>query len=211
MGKNRNGGESDEDVIRVTGDLLASLVKDPSILGSIIAMFPNLEKIQAAHERHRSVFHEVLGGAHDKEGELQAARSEVLMQTSLVRGFATLAGKHDPTIPQKLGLVLQQQTANKRGAAALSLTVPGNFRLLYEGHTIIARASAVKHAKSYEIWVCEGDPLVEGNWKHHTTSGRVTRIELTNLTPGRLYHFRIRAVGSDRNGPWSNFVSMMAI
>ncbi|MBU5637633.1 fibronectin type III domain-containing protein [Geomonas sp. Red69] len=208
MGKNRNGGEKDEDLIRATGDLLTNLIKDPSIMQSIYALLPNLEKIQGAYDRHRNAFYQVLDGAHDKEGELEAARNDLTTKISLVNGMAHLTGKHDPTIPQKLGLV--QQIVGKRLSAA-GLLVPGNFRMAYEGHSIVARASAVKGARSYEIWVCEGDPLSEASWRHLTTSGRVNRIEITGLTPGRLYYFRIRAVGAVDAGPFSNFVSMMAI
>lgn len=209
MGKNRSGGETDEEVIRTTGDLVTNLAKDPSILQNIFTLLPNLEKIQTAHERHRSIFNEVLGGAHDKEEELQNARNEVISQVSMVHGMAHLTGKQDPSIPQKLGLVQQQPTTKR--AASGNLGIAENFRLVYEGHTIIGRASAVKGAKSYEIWVCESEPLVESNWRHQTTSGRVNRIEITGLTPGRLYFFRIRPVGSHGAGPWSNFISMMAI
>ncbi|MBU5614751.1 fibronectin type III domain-containing protein [Geomonas azotofigens] len=208
MGKNRNGGEKDEELVRETGDLITNLSNDPSIMESIYTLLPNLEKIRSAHERHRTLFHQVLDGAHDKEGELEAARNYVLLQMSLVHGIANLTGKHDPTIPQKLGMV--QQNSSKRVSVA-GLLVPENFRMAYEGRGIIARASAVKGAKSYEIWVCESDPLVESSWRHHTTSGRVHRIDITGLTPGRLYYFRIRAVGATDAGPWSNFISMMAI
>lgn len=209
MGKNRTSGETDEEVIRTTGDLVANLVKDPSIMQSIDALWPKLEKIQTAHDRHRSIFYEVLGGAREKEGELQVARDEVTSQVNLVNSIAHLTGKQDPSIIKKLGLV-QQLPTTKRGASA-SLSTPENFRLVYEGHTIVARGSAVKGAKSYEIWICESEPLAESSWRHQTTSGRVNRIEITGLTPGRLYFFRIRAVGSHTTGPWSNFISMMAI
>ncbi|TGU71767.1 fibronectin type III domain-containing protein [Geomonas terrae] len=170
---------------------------------------PDLEKIQQAHERHRSIFSEVLGGASEKEEELASARNYALNIINLLHGVALLTGKYDSNIPQKLDLV-QQQPITKLGANA-GLGATENFRLVYEGQIIVARGSAVKGAKSYEIWICEGDPLTESNWRHHITSGCVNRIEMTDLTPGRLYYFRIRAVSSHATGPWSNFISMMAI
>ncbi|WP_224981587.1 fibronectin type III domain-containing protein [Geomonas agri] len=208
MVKNRNGGEGDDELIRTTGDLLTDLSRDPSIMQSIYDLLPNQEKIQHALDRHRSLYHQVLDGARDKEPELEAARNDLIVQISLVHGMATLTGKHDPTIPQKLGLV--HQVSSKRTSAG-GLLVPENFRMLYEGRSIIARASAVKGARSYEVWVCEGDPLVESSWRHHATSGKINRIEITGLTPGKLYYIRIRAVGANDAGPWSNFISMMAI
>jgi hypothetical protein len=210
VGKNRNGGERDEDVIRATGELVTNLVKDPSILERMNALMPDLEKIQKAHDRHRSIFSEVLGGASEKEGELASARSDALNIVSLLHGIALLTGKYDPSIPQKLDLVQQQPPITKRGATG-GLAATENFRLVYEGQNIVARGSAVKGAKCYEIWICEGDPLTESNWRHLITSGCVNHIEINGLTPGKLYYFRIRAVGSHTTGPWSNFISMMAI
>ncbi|GFO64057.1 fibronectin type III domain-containing protein [Geomonas paludis] len=208
MSKNRDGWGKDDEIIRASDDLLTSLSKDPSIMQSIYDVLPNQEKLQEARDRHRSLFHQVVDGAHDKEPELEAARNDHIAKMSLVTGMATLTGKHDPSIPQKLGLV--HQNAGKRGSAA-GLSVPGNFRMMYEGRSIIARGSAVKGARSYEIWVCEGDPLAEASWRHHATSGKINKIEITGLTPGRLYYFRIRAVGARDAGPWSTFISMMAI
>ncbi|MBJ6749415.1 fibronectin type III domain-containing protein [Geomonas anaerohicana] len=208
MSKNRDGGGKDDEVIRAFDDLLTSLIKDPSIMQSIYDLLPDLQKLQGARDRHRSLSHLVVDGAHDKEPELEVARNDLIAKMNMLNGMATLTGKHDPTIPQKLGLV--HQTAGKRGSAA-GLSVPGNFRMAYEGRSIIARGSAVKGARSYEIWVCEGDPLVESSWRHHATSGKINKIEITGLTPGRLYYFRIRAVGARDAGPWSTFISMMAI
>ncbi len=208
MAKNPFGGGSDEEVIRVTGDLISTLVKDSSILERIFMLLPDLQKIQSIHDRHRSVFNDVLGGKHEMEGELQAVRQEVNAQLGLLHGMAVLAGSQDPSIPQKLGMP-QQQLVTKRTSG--HLTSPENFRLAYDGHTIVARANAVKGAKSYEVWGCEGDPMTESNWRHITTSGRVNRMEITGLTPGKVYYFRIRAISSAGSGPWSNFLSMMAI
>ena len=189
MAKNPLGGGSDEEVIRVTGDLISTLAKDSSILESITLLLPDLQKIQSAHERHRNLFSDVLGGNREKEGELQAVRQEVSTQLGLFRGMAVLAGSQDPSIPQKLGWA-HPQPITKRNAGHLTATE--NFRLVYDGHVLIARANAVKGAKSYEVWGCDGDPLIESNWRHITTSGRVKRIELTGLTPGKVYYFRIR-------------------
>ncbi|QWV92155.1 fibronectin type III domain-containing protein [Geomonas oryzisoli] len=208
MSKNRDGGGKDDEIIRASDDLLTSLSKDPTIMQSIYDVLPNQEKLQEARDRHRSLFHQVVDGAHDKEPELEAARNDHVAKMNLVTGMATLTGKHDPTIPQKLGLV--HPLTGKRSPAG-GLSVPENFRMVYEGRMIIARGSAVKGARSYEIWVCEGDPFTEANWRHHATSGKINRIEITGLTPGRLYYFRIRAVGANDSGPWSNFISMMAI
>lgn len=202
--KNPFGGGSDEEVIRLTGEFLT---KD-SVLESIFTVLPNPQKLKFAHDRHLGLFNEVLGGNREKEGELQAVRQEVSAQLGLLRGMALLAGTQDPTIPQKLGLQQQQPVAKRTSG---NLTAPENYRMVYDGHTIVARANAVKGAKSFEVWGCDGDPMTESNWRHLTTSARVNRIEILGLTPGKLYYFRIRAISSSGTGPWSNFISMMTI
>ena len=208
MTKNPYDGANDEEVIRATGDILTLLVKDSSIMPSIITLLPSVESVQTAHDFHRGLFNDVLGGNREKEGDLQEARSQVKKQLALLRGLAVLAGSQDPSIPQRLGLV-QHAPPTKRVSA--HLTSVQNFRIVYDGRKMVARASAVKGAKSYEVWCCEGDPLTESNWRHVTSTGRVNRIELTGLTPGKLYYFRIRTISSTGSGPWSNFISMMAI
>ncbi|MBJ6801448.1 fibronectin type III domain-containing protein [Geomonas propionica] len=208
MGKNRNGGEKDEDIIRAAGDLLTSLSKDPSIMRSIYYLLPDQERMQAAHDQHRNLFHEVLGGAHDKEGELEAARNEVVRQMSMVHSMANLTGKHDPTIPQKLGMASTPSTP-KRTSSPYPSTM--TLKVVYQDNKLVARANGVKSVKSYDVWVCEGDPFVESSWRHHATSTRAKRIVLTGLTPGKMYYFRIRALTTHGEGPWSNFVNIMAI
>lgn len=207
MPKNQFAAGSDEEVIRVTGDLISTLTKD-SILERIYTLFPDLQKLQSAHDRHLGLFNEVLAGNREKEGELQAVRQEVSAQLGLLRGMALLAGTQDPSIPQKLGMQ-QNPPITKRTMG--QFTSPENFRMVYDGQVIVARANAVKGAKSYEVWGCEGDPMTESNWRHLTTSGRVNRIPIPGLTPGKLYYFRIRAISSTGSGPWSSFKSMMAI
>jgi hypothetical protein len=201
--KNPFGGGSDEEVIRLAGEFLT---KD-AVLESIFTVLPNPQKLKFSHDRHLGLFNEVLGGNREKEGELQAVRQEVSAQLGLLRGMALLAGTQDPTIPQKLGLQ-QQQPITKRTSGNLTVE---NYRMVYDGHTIVARANAVKGAKSFEVWGCDGDPMTESNWRHLTTSARVNRIEILGLTPGKLYYFRIRAISSSGTGPWSNFMSMMTI
>ena len=208
MGK-KASGSNDEEMIRATGDLIVTLGKDPSILEDIYSLMPNLGKFQSVYDRHRNVFNEVLGGNHAKEQELQTVRDEVNSQVGMLHGLAVLVADTDPSIALRLGVA--QPPITKRTLTYYHLTSPDNFKLVYKDHLLIARANAVKGAKSYEVWFCEGDPRVENSWRHLTTSTRVNRIVLTGLTPGVVYYFRIRAISAHGEGPWSNFINMMAI
>ncbi len=66
----------------------------------------------------------------------------------------------------------------------------------------------VKRAKSY-ILDCRTHGATPGPWaqaKILTT----TKFALTGLTPGQEYSFRVRAVGSAGEGPWSDEAVKMA-
>lgn len=204
-------GANDEELIRSGSEILNVLAKNPSLLSNMVSLLLDHERLQSTHDHHRSVFNEFLGGNTEKEGELHASRGALKTEIRLFHGCAMLVGCKDPSIPQTLGLVQQQPPVTKRTTVHLH-EVP-NPRAVYEKKKMVLRADGVKGAKSFEVWCCEGDPMTESNWRYLTGSVRVNRIELTGLglTPGKLYFFRIRAISSHGIGPWSNFVSLIAI
>lgn len=209
MAKTPNGGSGDEEVIRMTGDLITILAKDASILEGIKRLMPDLEDIQSARDRHISVFRDYLAGDHSKEEELLASRKESTLLVNLVRGAATLVAPKDPTIPKKLGIV-HQAPINRRIMQRLGS--PEHLRIDYDKHKMVVRAGAVRGARFYEVWCCDGDPMVDSNWRHLITSCKANRIEITEgLTAGKLYYFRIRAIAASGPGEWSSFVSLIAI
>ena len=84
-----------------------------------------------------------------------------------------------------------------------ALTAPGDLRAVAAAGeaTINLRCNPVAGARSYE-WQCrlhDGSPPW-GNLKTSTT----TKITAENLTPGVLYGFRVRAIGSAGPGDWSD-------
>ena len=89
------------------------------------------------------------------------------------------------------------------GAPIGSLPAPGDLRAAAtdkEGE-IELRCDTVKGTSSYE-WECR---LHDGNppWAALKTSTTV-KITATGLTPGALYAFRVRAIGSAGPGAWSD-------
>ena len=103
------------------------------------------------------------------------------------------------------GVALASTGLPLRGAAAPigALPAPGNLRAkptANEGE-IELRCATVKGASSYE-WECrqhEGSPP----WQAVKTS-TTAKILSAGLTPGTLYAFRVRAIGSAGAGAWSD-------
>ena len=64
----------------------------------------------------------------------------------------------------------------------------------------------VDDARMYQVYICDSDPSVEGNWSMVAVSSR-TRTRITDLVPGKFYSFRITALGRIGEGPASDVVS----
>lgn len=73
-------------------------------------------------------------------------------------------------------------------------TLPGELSLRWDG---------VKDRRIYEVEMNSSDPLVEENWKLLLMLSKNFHIA-TGLTSHQNYSFRVRAVGADGIGPWSD-------
>ena len=70
------------------------------------------------------------------------------------------------------------------------------------------RVSAIANARNYQVQFQVGD----GPWQEAGYFTDTRRMVVPNLTPGTVYHFRVRALGgSTKASPWSNVVSQMSL
>lgn len=91
-----------------------------------------------------------------------------------------------------------------------NVTTPSNPKAKhgsYLGMGIIS-CSKVPGAAIYHVQICQGDPTVEGSWRDAAQSRTCRGIEVTGLTPGEIYHFRIRCYGVGGYSPYSAVVSL---
>ena len=91
-----------------------------------------------------------------------------------------------------------------------SMTQPGNLRATMGAMTgvIDIKWEPVDGAKSY-ILECRTHGATVGAWTQAKILTK-TKFALTGLTPGQEYGFRVRAVGSSGEGPWSDEAVKMA-
>jgi hypothetical protein len=76
---------------------------------------------------------------------------------------------------------------------------------------IIGRVNRLSGVGAYEGQYASGDPNVESNWKNGVLSTKASQIVFENLTPGTMYYFRVRGVGSGGPGAWSDIANLMAV
>jgi hypothetical protein len=96
------------------------------------------------------------------------------------------------------------------GAPIGALPAPGNLRASATDNEGVneLRCNTVKGASSYE-WECKVHDNVSAPWTAIKTS-TAAKILVPALTPGTLYAFRVRAVGSAGPGAWSDEASERA-
>jgi hypothetical protein len=202
-------GLSDTEVIPRTGAVLANLANDPNLYNYILSLLPTQAHLQEAHDRHQESFSAALTGASDKVMQRTTDRRLVNRRFSAFAALVQLAALEDPDLPARLSLDSKERASSPTPA----LTAPGNFKVWHgEAHgTMHAKCSSVKTAKSFLMEICEGDPTIEENWKFGAVSSTCTAIFIEGLVPGRVYSFRVRAIRSSGPGPWSSYITLMAI
>jgi hypothetical protein len=204
------GGVSDSEIIPTVASVLSALVKDTTLVPRIMTLLPTEAQLKEAHDRFQGTFNEVLTGGRDKAStreDREALNKALTRFTALVN----LAAEIDPSLPQQVGL--NPRPAKINSVVHAPIAAPTGFRVTHgEQHgMIIGKVNSVKKARSYELEVCEGDPTVEENWRYVAVSVHCSKMEMKGLTPGKLYSYRVRAVTPLGKGPWSSYLTLMAI
>lgn len=200
-------GLSNSEMLPKIASIIKMLNDDPGILDRLLSRLPTLQKLQEGQQRFFHAFTENIGANKQEAVTLAAERRALDLLLGRLTGLVYLMSDEDPELLELFGL--RKRTKRK---GSILLTAPANPRLRHgiEHGVIIAKVTAVKSARSYEAQVCEGDPLVEENWRPYSVSSRVT-FEMNRFVPGVLYWFRFRGIGPSGAGPWSISVSLRAI
>lgn len=209
--KNTYSGITDPEAIRVTGAIVNALAKDPSIFDKLMSLMPKFDLLRDVHEGFQAKFYAAQGGGIEEVMACEAQRELLNKVFGTFAGIVRATSDDDPSVAKLLGL--HQPPPIKRSSSAQPLTSPTNPKLWHgdEHGIIFAKVTPSKGSRIIEIYICEGDPSVEENWKYYTGSARASRMEIRGLVPGTLYWFRFRSIGSAGHSPWSNYVSLMAI
>jgi hypothetical protein len=76
---------------------------------------------------------------------------------------------------------------------------------------LFGRGTAVVGGYCYEAQICTGNPTDETSWRTASLTPGCARLEFTPVTPGQVYSFRLRALGRDGWGGWSDVAQLMAV
>jgi hypothetical protein len=73
------------------------------------------------------------------------------------------------------------------------------------------KAGKVPGAAHYDVYMCIGDPNNESCWILAATFINTRHMRIEGLQPGTIYHFRVRCLGANGYGPWSNIIKIMVV
>ncbi len=153
--------------------------------------------------------------SHAANGSKQAIAGRKMLRVALSNKLRALGNY----LMQKAGgdLLMLEATgfalSRERGVPnKVPLPAPQEFTARYGElpGMLVARSRGVKGAKVYELAICEGDTLVESNWRIYGPATTPLRMPITGLTPGVLYHVRVRAINHAGPGAWSDMASARA-
>jgi hypothetical protein len=196
---------SDPEMVTKSAAVADAFTKE--IYAHLLSLLPTPETYTALHNQYEASYAAALKGDPEKVKACEADRSAVNQNMSILYGLAKLAVIKDPTLPEKLGF--GEITDKKTAVPAVVLTAVHDFQVFFDrdGHMYVS-ASKVPGARGYQVWACDGDPNVDGNWKLVTSSPSCRKIAITGLNRANNNWLKIRAMRGTGAGPWSTCVML---
>ncbi|WP_085814543.1 hypothetical protein [Geoanaerobacter pelophilus] len=172
----------------------------------MLSLIPTPEFYSELHERYATNFAGSLKGDPEKTKACEEDRQLIDQNLGLLLGLAKVITAKDPSIQEAFGL---NHSADRTVASAAVLERPKDFRVSFDkkGHPEVSIAK-ILGAKGYEVWACDADPGLEGNWRLLVWSTKCQRIPISGLNRTQLNWLRIRGKRGDMAGPWSNPISL---
>lgn len=178
----------------------------PELRAYLLSLFPTSEGFSELSNRLEEGYPGFLKGDPEKVKEFESHCKEVTSAVSLIDTLAKAVSVKDPAVSETLGL---GKAPEKATTAAPPLTPPQGFKLAFDadGHPL-ASVTKVPGAKGYQVWSCDGDASIEGNWKMVGSSTNCRRIAIVGLNRGKFSMLKVRGMRGNKPGPWSNLVSL---
>lgn len=171
----------------------------------MLSLVPNPESLSNDHNRYEATYSASLKGDPEKVKACEAERVAMSQNLAILHGLAKLLVVKDPTVMEKLGFGKLPEKA----AASHNIDSPHGFKILFDPQgNLFATVGKVAGAKGYELWVCDGDPNIESNWRLGLFSLNCKKIPITGLNRTRKNWLKIRGIRGNTAGPWSYFQSV---
>jgi hypothetical protein len=197
--------ENDHDLIARSASVVQAFT--PEVYAYLVSLLPTPDGMQASHNSYTASYAGFLAGDPEKAKECEAQRAAVCEGLSILLGLAKAVTVKDPKVPEALNL---GAAPTRKSSTSAELSQPNGFKVVFDtsGH-ITASVEKVKSARGYEVWLCDGDPNLETNWRLAASSPTCRKIIVSGLDRSKSNWLRSRAMGGKGTaGPWSNLVNL---
>ncbi len=200
---------SEADFQAKAGFIIASLSNNPNFPEPWPDIAPSLEQIIDAFDVYRNCYHASLTGDSVKIGLRKNARDHLTDLLKRLTAYLEFVAQQDPAKLASTGYDQRKETA--RPSHPTTLPAPTDLKITHGTGSgiLVIHVARLEGAKSYEVEIAHGDPSVEANWKHATTSATSSHILLEGLTPGSSVWIRVRGIGSGGKGAWTDPVNVI--
>lgn len=195
---------TNEEAIARSEELIKLLT--PEMQALLLSLMPNIEKLVDATARHQASYAGLLKGDPESAKACEVDRLEVCKHLAQYHGVAKACAVVDPKIPERLGF---GTSAEKAPSAAMILSEPRDLKMTYNnlGNPVIS-FSKVLGARGYQIWISDGDPSIEANWRLCESATGCRGIVLVGLDRATFHWVKVRAIRGKQVGPWSAAISL---
>lgn len=136
--------------------------------------------------------------------ELDQAHADTLLSINLNACYIVMRSIHekDESLLHNAGYLLKEKAMKHHGPASVS-DVPLNLKVKSgEAGSATIRYPRDRAAGLYHLQYCKGVPAGEESWGDYGFN-KGCLVVATGLDRASWYYFRVRALGSNKNGPWS--------
>ncbi len=192
--------KSDDDLFTFGKAIITGLTNNPAFPDPPVSM----AELTALNEAFGQANSDVLLGGKVATARKIKARQALLVALRILARYVETEGGDDPAkmITTNFSLMSKNQTPAELG-------VPGIPTVKYGPTTkLLLTFNGVRNARGYEVEVS-----LDGiTWIYAVFTTRTRGVVVGNLTPGKVYYFRVRAMGGKNNhGAWTSPVQCMAV
>jgi len=202
---------SQAEFLAKAGSIVSTLANNPYFPRPWPEPAPSYEQLEQAYYAYQSAYQAALGRDTFKIAQRKDARDALTGILKRLAIYLELAANGNATALASTGYELRREPGPSSTSSILPAPEGVTIKHGELSGVLMIHATRLVGAASYEVELTDGDPTVEANWKAAGIHVHCSHIELTGLTPGKLYSVRLRGINVVGPGAWSDTVTLMVV
>lgn len=196
-------------LLTISRNVHAAMETNPAFrTGPLPSSVPTRDQLKEEIERFRGTYEAALNHDSAKIRVRDAEQQVLIKLLDAIRSYLELEGVNNPEVLFDTGF--EPPVAARNAAVSQAQYTLSVYHGPQSG-TALGKTPRIKSAGSHEVFVAEGDPLIEDNGSHKGTFVRSSSMLMNGFVPGRQYSFRSRPIFSSGPGAWSPVVSLIVV